>query len=223
MPLLSNKSIHEKATLILWEIEESEQELLSAVTLHPSDREKFQRLKNVNKRREFLALRCCLKHFFGENPPVFYTTDGKPYLQSDYKISFSHSHQFAGMIVSPITEVGIDLELYREGILRIAHKFMRTEEENSIKPETRIPHLTYYWGAKEVMVKITGDRKHNFIKDLLVEPFAYKNHSHSHGKIKNEEYNLSVELFFEKEDQLYITYGWATEPTKAVSQRARIM
>lgn len=208
MPLFLRKDISSKATILLWEIIESETELLNSVTLHPSDREKFQKFSHENKKREFLALRCCLKEYFRENPPVFYTAEGKPFLKNGYKISFSHSRHFAGIIVSRNHEVGIDLELHREGILRIAHKFMRQEEEASIRNETRIPHLTFYWGAKEVMVKITGDRRHNFIKELCVKPFSFSPCSNSCGSIRNGNSKKEVDLFFENIGNLYITYGW---------------
>ncbi len=208
MPLFTRKEIDSKASLILWEINEKEDDLLSQITLHPSDSERFKRFTHENKRKEFLALRCCLSEYFGENPEVFYTEDGKPYLKNDHFVSFSHSRQYAGIIVSKSVEVGLDLELYREGILRIAHKFMRPEEDASLAEETKIEHITYYWGAKEVMVKITGDRKHNFLTELSVKPFDYSNCVQSTGFISAKNYRKQVCLFFEKKDDLFITYGW---------------
>lgn len=208
MPLLVRKEINSTAELLLWKITENEDELLSQIEMHPSDAEKFKRFTHENKRKEFLALRCCLNQFFGKNPEVHYTIDGKPYLKNGYYISFSHSRQYAGIIVSKQAEVGIDLELYRHGILRIAHKFMRTEEDASLQEETKVQHITYYWGAKEVMVKITGDRRHNFIKELSVIPFNYSEITSSTGYINTAKYTKEISLFFEKYHDLYITYGW---------------
>ncbi len=207
MPLFARKKIDSTADLLIWKIAEDESELLSQIILHPSDRERFKKFSHENKRKEFLALRCCLREFFGENPEVFYTTDGKPYLKNNYFVSFSHSRHYAGIIVSNSGEVGIDLELHRAGILRIAHKFMRPEERASLNDETQIPHTTYYWGAKEVMVKITGNRKHNFLTELSVKPFVYSDNTRSTGMITTKNYSKEVSLFFEKQEDLYITYG----------------
>ncbi len=208
MPLLVKKEIDTTAVLILWKITEKEDELKQQITLHQSDSERFKRFTHENKRKEFLALRCCLNKYFGQNPEVFYTADGKPYLKNGHYISFSHSRHYAGIMVSKTAEVGIDLELYREGILRIAHKFMRPEEDSSLQENTKIEHTTYYWGAKEVMVKITGDRKHNFLKELLVKPFDYAENTISTGFINAKEYSKEVCLHFEKMGELFITYGW---------------
>lgn len=208
MPLFIRKEIDSTATLLLWKITETEQELFHQITLRPSDKERFKRFTHENKRKEFLALRCLLCQYFGVNPEVFYTADGKPYLKNNHFISFSHSRQYAGIIVSKSVEVGLDLELYREGILRIAHKFMRQEEDASINEDTRVAHTTYYWGAKEVMVKITGDRKHNFLTELSVNPFEYSVKTESKGLIKTKTYSKEVCLYFEKQEDLFITYGW---------------
>ncbi len=208
MPLFARKEIDSTAVLLLWKITEEESELLSLITLHTSDKERFKRFTHQNKRKEFLALRCCLSEYFGQNPEVFYTIDGKPYLSNNHFISFSHSRQYAGVMVSKAAEVGLDLELHREGILRIAHKFMRPEEDATVIEENRIAHTTYYWGAKEVMVKITGNRKLNFLKELAVKPFTYSSYQKSTGLINTKTYCKEVCLFFEKQEDLYITYGW---------------
>jgi phosphopantetheinyl transferase len=49
-----------------------------------------------------------------------YYDEGKPHLKDDKYISISHSHHFSAIIVSK--SVGIDIELQREKIIRIADK-----------------------------------------------------------------------------------------------------
>lgn len=208
MPLFSRKKINSDVSILLWDITESESELSEGIQMHPSDVQRFKRFTHENKRKEFLALRRCLIAYFGKNPEVHYTSEGKPSLKNGYYISFSHSRQYAAIIVSQSVEVGIDIELYREGILRIAHKFLREEEHQSILKEDQVAHTTFYWGAKEVMVKITGDRRHNFIQELSVTPFSYQTPAQTIGKISSTNCTKAVELHFEKHDDLYITYGW---------------
>lgn len=208
MPIFARQNPRPDTSIILWKIDENEDYFHQMIALHPSDRQRLQRFSNEKKRKEFLALRCCLKDYFGNNPPVFYTDQGKPYLKNGYFISFSHTTGFAGIIVSKTCKVGIDLELFREGIKRIAHKFMRDEENKTLSKTNEVSHLTHYWGAKEVMVKITGDRRHDFRKELLICPFHYGYPGHTTGIISARDYKKEVLLFFENIDNLYLTYGW---------------
>lgn len=211
MPLYQRINISNNSSIIIWKIEESEDQLLEGIEIHPTDNERLLKFSNPKKRNEFLALRQCLKNYFGRNPAVHYTADGKPYLQNDYNISFSHTDGFAAAIICKENSVGIDLELFRDRIKRIAHKFLREEEKESILAESEIGHMTLYWGAKEVMVKITGDRKLNFINELHVSPFKYNPDTQTLGNIITDEYTKNVKLFFKSFDNLHITYGWEIE------------
>lgn len=208
MPLYQRFIISESTSIIIWKIEETEDELLKGIEMHTSDAERFQKFTNPKKRNEFLALRQCLAVYFGFNPPVHYNENGKPLLENGYHISFSHTEGFAGIIVCNQSPVGIDLELFRDRIKRISHKFLRLEEKKSILPETEVGHMTLYWGAKEVMVKITGNRRLNFINELAVTPFPFDNNSETSGTITTNEYSKNVKLFFRCIDNLHITYGW---------------
>ncbi len=208
MPLYQRFNISESTSIIIWKIEETEDELMLGIEMHPSDAERFEKFTNPKKRNEFLALRQCLIEYFGHNPAVHYNKDGKPFLKNGYHISFSHTDGFAGMIVCDKNPVGIDLELFRDRIKRIAHKFLREEEKKSIQNKTEVEHLTLYWGAKEVMVKITGNRRLNFISELSVKPFPYQPNCETSGTIKTDDYHKNIRLFFKSIESLHITYGW---------------
>lgn len=206
--MIKRKNVGPRCQVIVWKIEESVEELLAMISLHPSDKEKFGLLHNPEKQREFLALRCCLSDMFGENPPVFYTSNGKPYLEEGGHISFSHTRGFAGMIISRDKRVGIDLEMHRESFRRIAPKFMSESENRCLQKETEIEQLIHYWGAKEVMVKITGNRRHNFKQHLRVAPFTYSPGSCGCGMVVTENLHLPVQFLFDSIDGLHLTYGW---------------
>src|SRR5690606_1163940 len=118
MPLYQRFNISESSSIIIWKIEETEDELMLGIEMHASDKERFQQFTNPKKRNEFLALRQCLVEYFGQNPEVHYNKDGNPFLKNGYHISFSHTDGYAGMIVCDKNPVGIDLELFRERIKR---------------------------------------------------------------------------------------------------------
>ncbi len=191
--------------------------MLPQVILHPSDKAKYEKLNHTGKKCEFLALRLCLREYFGENPPVFYYDNGKPYLEGPHHISFSHTNGFAGMIISRQGPVGIDLEVYRASIKRIAPKFLRKEEASALTPEWEVDQIIHFWGAKEVMVKITGDRRMNFKKHLRVSPFAHQNFQETSGMIRSGSVNKRIKLYFKTIRDLHISYGWeaASRPANA--------
>ncbi len=208
MALLKILNFDPVARVYIWKLEESEDQLLKNIELHPSDRQKFEQLNHPQKRREFLGLRHCLREHFGQNPPVFYLKNGKPYLDREEKISFSHTLGYSSVIISKQQEVGIDLELYRPEIRNIARKYMREEESVSIRNETDVEHLLTYWGAKEVMVKIIGDRRLDFRKELRVSPFAYQPWQKISGRIYKGGEEKPVRIFCQKVGELFVTLGW---------------
>ncbi len=208
MPLLKTLNFDPIATVYLWQIEESVDELLQSVVLHPSDQKRFDSLNHIDKQREFLALRSCLAQHFGENPEVLYYDSGKPYLATEEKLSFSHTKGYSAVIISRDLEVGLDLELFRPGIRKVARKYMREEEKHTILEGSDVEHLLYYWGAKEVMVKITGDRRLDFKKQLRVKPYSHREFQTSDGAVYYSDHHKPVRFIFRHVGELYITLGW---------------
>jgi 4'-phosphopantetheinyl transferase len=105
---------------------------------------------------------------------LHYDEFGKPYLTDARYISITHSHNFAAIIVSDET-VGIDMELQREKIIRIADKFVNEKELRRLQsfdaPEY-IKKLTVKWGAKEAIFKIRNEKGISFKDHIQVEPFS---------------------------------------------------
>jgi len=76
--------------------------------------------------------------------------------------------------------VGIDMELQREKILRIADKFVDTEFEylKTDVLEEYVKKLTVIWGAKEAIFKIRNEKGISFKDHIQVEDFSLnKNHT----------------------------------------------
>lgn len=208
MPLLKKSDFNKSAHLILWQITEDEDQLRQRITMHPSDSEKFARLAHPVKRREFLALRCCLQEYFGYNPPVHYQPSGKPYLRKEGYISFAHTQDYAGVIVSPYYPVGLDLETYRPGIRQVASKYLRDNELKAVGPDEDITDLIRYWGAKEAMIKITGNRRLDLKKNLRVAPFGRHQLQPARGLICSNGQCDNVKFYFWQNGPLHITIGW---------------
>lgn len=207
MPLFRLKQIREDLTLVIWKITETEEQLRRGVKEYPSDQKKASKITHPSKRLEFFALRQCLLAALGTNPEVLYTTNGKPYLAEGPKISFTHTLGYAGVIISKTLHVGIDLEIIKPTIARVAPKFIGETEKNFVS-STNLPMQTAIWGAKEVIVKIEGNKKLNFKAELEVKPFQLNNKATTTAfcRLLNTEikYAINIEQF----NELMLCYGW---------------
>lgn len=212
MALLKTLNFGPVARVYLWRIEESAEELAGTIKLQVAERERLKAIHHPAKKAEFLALRSCLKLAYGTNPPVSYYKNGKPYLENGHYISFSHTTGYAAVAISEQHPVGVDLEFYRPGIKKVARKYMRPEESEVLQIETEVEQLLLYWGAKESMIKIIGDRRMDFKQQLRVRPFHYRAFQSTDGMIYQQGDTVPVNLIFRKVEEVYLTLGWLREP-----------
>jgi len=104
---------------------------------------------------------------------LYYNTQGKPHLKDGKHISITHSFTFSGIIVSD-KEVGIDIEMQRDKIMRIAHKFTPFEEYRTLaNTEAIVRKLTIVWGAKESLYKLYAQEGLGFLKHIDVNDFYF--------------------------------------------------
>src|SRR4030095_14660533 len=103
---------------------------------------------------------------------LYYDEFGKPHLHDGKHISITHSHQFSAIILSDQV-VGIDIELQREKIIRIADKFTETEFAflEAEEKEEYIRKLTVIWGVKEAIFKIRNEKGISFKEHIKVCAF----------------------------------------------------
>jgi len=103
---------------------------------------------------------------------LYYDANGKPHLTDNKHISITHSFIFSAIIISD-TEVGIDIEMQRPKILRIAHKFTPIEEYRTLANDDAIMRkLTMVWGAKESLYKSFASPGVSFLQHIYVNDFA---------------------------------------------------
>ncbi len=132
MPLLKtinfSRIVGTTTEILLWKITESLAELSSEVTLNPKNQQRFNGMKSELHQRAFLSVRKLLQLKGYTDFDLEYDQFGKPHLKDGKHISISHSHEYATIIISDeIT--GIDIELQRDKIIRIADKFVEPEWE----------------------------------------------------------------------------------------------
>ncbi len=174
MPLYKTITVSSSIKVYIWKIEESEADLSEGIRLTPHCQARMDGMKSELHRRGFLSIRHLMAEAGYVDQDLYYDEGGKPHLQDGKFISITHSHEFTGIIISDHQEVGIDIEMQREKILRIANKFTPIEEYKTIaNTDALIQKLTIVWGAKESLFKIYAKQGLSFLHHVDVKDFSF--------------------------------------------------
>jgi|TARA_B110000305_G_C19365890_1_gene601893 phosphopantetheinyl transferase len=204
MPLYKTIQATNQTNIYVWKIEESLDELKTDIHLNTRSIERVSKMKSELHQRGFLSVRHLLKAAGFSDDDLFYTDDGKPHLIDGKHISISHSFTFSTIIISA-SEVGIDIEKNRDKILRIAHKFI--DSENSfLTADHLVEQLTVIWGAKESLYKMHPDGGLLFKKHLPIETFTLED-SKTKGWIKKDNFYENYDIFFEQFEGFTLVYA----------------
>ncbi len=173
MPLYNTLTVSSAITVYIWKIEESEEELANEIQLTPHCQDRIAGMKSEMHRRGFLSIRHLMAEAGYVDADLYYDEVGKPHLKDGKHISITHSNQFTGIIISDAEEVGIDIEMQRDKILRIAHKFTPIEEYRTMaNTEALIRKLTIVWGCKESLYKIYAEPGLSFLHHIVIQNFS---------------------------------------------------
>lgn len=174
MPVYKRITVNEDTKALIWKVEESFDELRKGIHLSTNSQERIQAMKSDIHKRGFMSIRHLLHEFGYNDQDVVYDQNGKPHLKDGKHISISHSFHFTAVIVSNV-EVGIDVEMQREKIKKIAPKFTPIEEYEALgNGMDLVRKLTIVWGAKESLYKLYGKQGLLFLHDIYVKDFNMK-------------------------------------------------
>lgn len=174
MPLYKTIAVSPHISVVIWKVEETEEELAAGIQLSPHCQTRFDGMKSELHRRAFLSIRHLLALYGYEDTDLVYNESGKPSLKDGNYISITHSYNFTAIIVGKHNEVGIDIEKQRDKILRIAHKFTPFEAYRTLANTAAVVRkLTIVWGAKESLYKIYGQKGLSFLDHIDVNDFLF--------------------------------------------------
>jgi len=171
MPLYKTFNPNSQTTVKIWKITESYDDLFEPLDLKPDSLKRVLSMKSDWHQRGFLCVRHILRDSGYTDQDLFYDGYGKPHLKDGKCISITHSFLYVGVIVSDC-EVGIDIEMQRDKIAKIAPKFV-DYEFNYLKEDTGtyINELTIIWCIKESLYKLFATPGMVFKDHFLVIPF----------------------------------------------------
>lgn len=198
----------------VWKVEETIDELRALFTRFDLYEEGYARFTSDKRKLEWLAVRALLKEMLGEEKEIAYLPSGKPYLADGSGwISFSHTQGYVAVAFCPFEEVGIDIERYGDKVKRVAHKFIRKDEEPSIRnAEDEVNALLVHWSAKETLYKLIGLEGVDFLEDLRILPCTPLEGGSVKGYVYRPEREGMYYVDFMTTPDYVLTYASATLP-----------
>jgi 4'-phosphopantetheinyl transferase len=207
MPLHKTINFNSLTQILVWKITESYEELFDQVLLDNSSLLRLGGMKSELHQRGFLSVRKLLQEVGYNDFDLYYDKFGKPHLKDGKHISITHSYQFSAIIVSDQT-VGIDIELQREKIIKIASKF--NDDDNRFlkvdKKEDYIRKLTVIWGAKESVFKIRNERGISFKEHIKVRAFEMED-TLAAAELHFDSVVKAFEIYFEEIENFILVYA----------------
>ena len=209
MALSYHKQLDETTEFAIWRIEESAEELCAQLLLKPHENKVLEGLNNGKRNLHWLSTRVLLRQLLDTDEYIDCQIDehGKPYLPSlPYHISFSHSFDYAAVMISKDKPVGIDIEIIKEKIERVVEKFLVKEEISFIDNSKRIEHLYVCWCAKEAVYKLQGKRNVSFKDHIRLQPFAFSESGSFQAILEADQVCKTFEVGFERFQNYMIGY-----------------
>ena len=174
MALVNIREVYPGVSMGLWQIEESVERFYSDYPFLQSYSLFVDKYKSDGRKLEFLAIRALLYEMFKSHGmsddqilkigDITHNAAGKPLLNG-YHISITHTKGYAALIVSAKQNVAVDIEYFNDRVERIAHKFLRKDENAQ-----GLDDLLVHWCAKETVYKLFSEDNLQF-SQMRVKPF----------------------------------------------------
>ena len=172
MALYLRKRLENKAEIAVWQVTESEEELLNLVSVPTDELEEISLYRDESHRRQKLAVRALLNEVFEEKMYLNHHDNGKPYLENSVtNISITHTDKYVAIIISDDDELGIDIESLERDFSVVEKKALSEDEIDDLEKEKRNEQLAIYWCAKEAIFKRMSQNRVVFAEQIEVEKF----------------------------------------------------
>ena len=215
MPLYKSIYIDTSSQILVWKITESYEKLLGEVQLNEKSLLRLNGMKSQLHQRAFLSVRKLLQEAGYSDFDLQYDESGKPHLNPNnchnepIEVSISHSHNFSTLIISD-QKVGIDIEMQRDKIIRIADKFVNNKESlclGDTSTQDYIKKLTVKWGAKEAIFKIRNEPGISFKDHIWVNSFEIRDQK-TIATLEMENVKQQFSIYFEEFEGFTLVYAF---------------
>ena len=175
MALYLKKELDDDARIYVWEITETEEELMASTAVPDNELEELAYTRSEARRKEKLATRALLNEIFPEKLYLGHHDNGKPYLQNTaMEISISHTNRFVAILLHPDEDLGIDIECLDRDFSAVEKKALSEDEIDDLDDRKKNLQLAIYWCAKEAIYKRMSLSGVDFAEQIEVERFRPK-------------------------------------------------
>lgn len=209
MPLYKTINFDSSTQILVWKITESYEQLFDEVQLNEKNLLRLNRMRSELHQRAFLSVRKLLKQAGYSDFDLHYDESGKPHLLDQKFVSISHSHNFSTLIISD-QKAGIDIEMQRDKIIRIADKFVNNKESlclGASNTQDYIKKLTVKWGAKEAIFKIRNEPGISFKDHIWVNSFEIQDNKTT-AILEIENVKQQFAIHFEEFEGFTLVYAF---------------
>ncbi|MEO6849749.1 MAG: 4'-phosphopantetheinyl transferase superfamily protein [Mucilaginibacter sp.] len=209
MAIAFKKQIDNDTEFAVWKIEEKAEDLYKQLQLNEQEKAFVEQLSHGKRHLHWLGTRVLLRKMLQTDEYIDCRVDahGKPYLVNlPYHISLSHSFEYAAVMISKKSPVGIDIEQIKEKVERIAHKFMKPAEMSFVDARNKIAQLYACWCAKEAVYKCYGQKEVSFADNISLEPFNFDSEGNVTAHLNKEEIHLDYKVDYLQYEDYMIGY-----------------
>ena len=172
MGLFLKKKLENEATIGVWQITETEEELRNLSATPTDEMEEISFIKSESLRKQRLAVRALLNALFEEKVYLSHHDNGKPYLENNaVNISITHTEKYVAVILHEEEDCGIDIESLDRDFSAVEKKALSEDEIEDLEDEKRNEQLAIYWCAKEAIFKLLSRYNVDFAEQIEVERF----------------------------------------------------
>ena len=172
MALFLTKELDNGASIYVWDITETEEELLAMGSIPSEELEELSLIRSESRRKEKLAERALLNTLFEDKVYLGHHDNGKPFLQNSLReISITHSRRFVAIITHPSEDLGIDIECLDRDFSAVEAKALSEDEIDDLADNKRNIQLAIYWCTKEALFKRMSLMEVDFAEQIEVDKF----------------------------------------------------
>ena len=172
MALYLKKELENEATIAVWQITETEEELIELSATPTDEMEEISFIQSESLRKQRLAVRALLNTLFDEKVYLSHHDNGKPYLENNpVNISITHTQKYVAVILHEEEDCGIDIESLERDFSAVEKKALSEDEIEDLEEDKRNEQLAIYWCAKEAVFKLLSRYSVDFAEQIEIERF----------------------------------------------------
>ncbi len=196
MGLYLKKKLDNEAEIGVWQITETEEELIELSSTPSDEMEEISFIRSESLRKQRLAVRALLNTMFDDKVYLSHHDNGKPYIENNpVNISITHTAKYVAVILHEEENVGIDIESLDRDFSVVEKKALSEDEIEDLEDEKRNEQLAIYWCAKEAIFKLLSRYNVDFAEQIEIERFRLRGEGELEATFsaKNEEEEFDLE------------------------------